>query len=134
MQAAVLTRADAIFAAIGNGVEKAGDLVMEGGKMVAKEIPEVAYQYVAYGRAINSLFLALAIAVFIVGYRIIRKLNFNTMEEGECMLRIFGGAIPMIISTICFFNTIKDFFMVWFAPKVWLMLEIADLVRKVRGH
>jgi hypothetical protein len=133
MQAALLSRADSIFTALGNTVEKAKDMAVEGGKMVAEQLPDIAYQYVAYGRAINTVYIAIAIAIMFIGWRVARKMNCD-MGESEFFGRLFGGIAPMIVGVIVFLVNLKDFIMVWFAPKVWLIMEIAELVRKVRGH
>lgn len=133
MQAALLSRADSIFTALGNTVEKAKDMAVEGGKMVAEQLPDIAYQYVAYGRAINSVYIAIAVGLMFIGWRVARKMNSN-MGESEFFGRVFGGILPGVVGGVVFLVNLKDFIMVWFAPKVWLIMEIAELVRKVRGR
>ena len=147
MQQELLNRADKIFDWIGNSVDKVGDLAIQGGKAVAEQIPDIAYQYVAYGRAslttyviLGLLFLALSYhCVWRVGIR--NKLNLpnyhNWSGENWAVSRIIimmgGGAGGFIIGSILVFNNLKELFLVWFAPKVWLMLELVHLVKMVKG-
>lgn len=132
MQAALLSRADSIFTALGNTVEKAKDMAVEGGKIVAEQLPEIAYQYVAFGRAINTAYILIGVATLVIGWRVARQMH-SDMGEGEFFGRLFGGVLPMAIGGIVFLVNLKSFIMVWFAPKVWLIIEIAELVRKVKG-
>jgi hypothetical protein len=47
----------------------------------------------------------------------------------RCLLGI-AGAAGMAGSIIGFTCNLRDFVMVWFAPKIWLITEIANLVHK----
>jgi hypothetical protein len=55
MQNELLRRADSIFDSISNTVSKASDLAIQGGKAVAEQIPDIAFQYIAYGRVANTV-------------------------------------------------------------------------------
>lgn len=57
LQQNLLDRADSIFAAIGNTVTKATDFA-------TAEIPDIAYQYVAYGRVMATVILIMC-AIFL---------------------------------------------------------------------
>lgn len=50
IQRELLSRADDIFATIGSAVSSATDAAVRAGAVVAKEIPDIAWQYIAYGR------------------------------------------------------------------------------------
>ena len=143
MQAELLARADAIFEAVGASVSKATDMAIEGGKYVAKEVPEIAFQYVAYGRAMETLFIVLAFTFLIVAYHVSMKYGFkNTqnvkdMEEGmwgaSRIVACCAGAGSFVIGFIMLCVNAKDFVLVWFAPKVWLLLELVRLIKIVKS-
>ena len=44
-----------------------------------------------------------------------------------------AGVVGGVFGLIAFFVNVKDAVLVWTAPKVWLILEIAELVRRVKG-
>ena len=142
MQAALLERADAIFNSIGGAVQKAGDLAWKAGEKVAAEIPEVAIQYVAYGRALETALMVIGLMMVFLGLWLLVRLalmNVCKLEDdyrGPHDGRIYGGAFGAVIaaiSSIFVLTHIKGFFLVWFAPKVWLLLELVNLVKMVKS-
>lgn len=147
MQQELLNRADKIFDWIGNSVDKVGDLAIQGGKAVAEQIPDIAFQYVAYGRASLTFLVLFGFVLWYFGYFSIVKIGLrNAMKlddvsrwhgkewhPARVLVMIFGGAIGGIAGTIFVFANLKELFLVWFAPKVWLMLELVHLVKIVKG-
>lgn len=131
LQAELLSRADSIFDSIGKSVEKASTFASE-------QIPDIAMQYVAFGRASSSVFLAICFLMFIVGsWLLIRVAVMNSRKYPESWAlddrrvgAALAGAPLMIVSFIAMIISLNSFLMVWFAPKVWLINELAHLVKK----
>jgi hypothetical protein len=143
MQAELLGRADAIFASVGSAVSKATDFAVEGGKAVAQEIPEIAFQYVAFGRAYNTGLILLGLAFFIGFFMIAYRYGFKNVQNAEndfadqwAGQRIFAVATGLLGMTVGFIITmahLKEFLLVWFAPKVWLIMELVQLIKQVKS-
>lgn len=147
MQQELLNRADKIFDWIGNSVEKVGDLAIQGGKAVAEQIPDIAFQYVAYARASLTFYVLLGFFMyFVMYYSVIRvamrdSMNIGTVQNWtgpdwhpmRYVIGIGGGASAAIVGSLLVFTNLKELFLVWFAPKVWLMLELVHLIKIVKS-
>jgi len=125
MQEQLLQRADAIFSSISNTVAKATDFAGE-------QIPDIALQYVMFGR-VYSTALVLGSIVFIIGYMIFLYKNRESINDDKITGLVFtttivGAAGSMIASMMALFN-FKELVMVWAAPKIWLITEIVKLVK-----
>lgn len=143
MQQELLSRADSIFAAIGETVSKASDAAVSAGTALAKEIPDFAYQYIAFGRAYNTGVILISLFLIFIWYKWFLRIGmYNTKNLPDQRYGVWSDA--RIIQTIIglaagvaglttFFSNIKDMILVWVAPKVWLILELANLVRRVKG-
>lgn len=129
MQEEIFRRIDGIFSAIASTVERAG-------QFAAEQLPDIALQYVAFGRAHSTLTIALSVLIPVLCWffttRFIKTHEdpFNT-EPGFVYVAV--SLIATGVSMMAFFINIKEFLLVWFAPKVWLIMEIAELARKVKG-
>lgn len=137
MQTELLNRADAIFSAVAAGVQKAG-------AFVADQVPDIAYQYVAFGRAYNTLWLLVGIALIIFGIWAAVKFGVNNHYQlpnssyanephGFRILAVAFGCFGVVFGFMMFAVNVKDALMVWFAPKVWLLLELANLIKTVKS-
>ena len=143
MQEELLKRADAIFASIGDAVSKASDVAVQAGQVVAKEVPDIAFQYIAFGRAYHTMWVVLALVGLFICYKWFLQAglwNSKNIEDydrytwGAPRIALtVAGAASGIFGLVAFFANIKDAVLVWAAPKVWLILEIAELVRRVKG-
>ena len=125
MQEELLKRADSIFMSISD----AGKIALG----VAKEqLPDIAYQYLAYGRAYTTFIVILSLAVFllvlIVGYKMTSVRYRKSGDDIVFIPYAMGIAIVGFPALILFCNNISSFFMVWFAPKIWLITEVSKLV------
>lgn len=96
---------------------KAADFAIE-------QLPDIAVSYIAYGRALYSivmLFGLVAMCLSVWGW-------FRYSKNGQDVhfaLGLFCG----VIGLAAFVTNLSSALMVWFAPKVWLLKEIANLVR-----
>jgi hypothetical protein len=113
-------------------VGQAKDLALE-------QLPDIAYQYIAFERAYLTFTIVTAIVVFI-GWQIfiIPFLNKQCLKNSYSKGRWDEDqGLPYVISTaglglfcgLALFNNIKDFFMVWFAPKIFIIENIIHLVK-----
>ena len=143
MQEALLDRADSIFAAIGETVGKASDVAVTAGQAVVNAIPDIAVQYIAFGRAYYTLWIVIGLFGFFVFYKWFMQAGLWNSKQIENQDHCTWGA-PRIGMTIvgAFFGVfglitvlinIKDAVLVWAAPKVWLILEISELIRRTKG-
>jgi len=133
IQTELLRRADSIFDSVAQTVNQAKDFA-------AEQIPDIALQYVSWGRGYLTAYMVIATILLIVGiYWLIRISILNSRnlpndrDNEPHTVRIFaglGGGIMILVSTITILVTLKEFMMVWFAPKVWLITEIVKLVKQ----
>lgn len=106
-----------ILTSIQTATGKAADFAMA-------ELPDIAQQYIAYGRVFETawtVFFLTTMCIFVALVIFLIK-----KEEHEAAL--IPGAL-FFVSTILFLGSLKDTVMVWFAPKVWLLKEIGNLLK-----
>lgn len=106
-----------ILSSIQAATGKASDFAME-------QLPDIAQSYVVYGRVYMTAIIVFAVvfALFLcwMGSR------FSKESGGMSWLASgFASVVPFVI----LLTTISDMFLVWFAPKVWLLKELAQLVK-----
>ncbi len=147
MQEELLARADKIFDWIGQSMDKVGDLAIQGGKAVAEQVPDIAMQYVAYGRVTLTVYIVLGLFSFFIAYYSFFRVGLrDSMKLGMVQtyggkdwhplrigMSIVGGAFGLIAGGLLVFVNLKEFVLVWFAPKVWLMMELVQLVKMVKS-
>lgn len=115
-----------ILSQIQQGVKQAGSFAME-------QLPDIAQQYVLWGRVSNTvtcLFILLFVVIFgTISYKVWSKPWFDTYNDvaGSCWA--IRTIIPCfcVISVVILMKTID--WMVWFAPKVWLLKELSILIK-----
>lgn len=120
-----------ILSQIQTAVKAAGDFALE-------QLPDVVQQFVLYGRATYTFHISLAVILIIVSlFLIIKKAIYgkqigqdylNSWSENRQGAMVTGIAIGFI-GMFTLFANIGNFFMVWFAPKIWLIKEIAILLK-----
>lgn len=102
---------------------------------VLDQAPEVVREIVALGRAEHTL-AALAIVVgFVVGLRAFRwAWNFESFDrDAVIVLGAIAGSVLTLIGMIGLFHETHLALMAWFAPRVYVLHELGDLVSKVTG-
>ena len=132
MKEELTTKLVEILSSIQTATEKASDFALE-------QLPEIAQSYVLYGRVstvVSTLLMILVGMVFlcICTYAYKKPWNHSTWswdkgrsrDDGNIMLIGFSGAIGIAVITVALasFN-----WLVWLAPKVWLLKEIAGLMK-----
>lgn len=117
-----------ILTSIQSAAGKASDFALS-------ELPDIAQSYLTYGRVEVTAWLLLAL--FLVGYGIhicgrAGKEVSKPMAQQNDAIMIFGGIsgiASVVVGFIVLMATISNFFLVWFAPKVWLLKELAHLLK-----
>jgi hypothetical protein len=136
LQQALLDRADSIMDSLSATVSKASAFASD-------QIPDIAFQYVAYGRASLTTYMCLGITLFCIGmWLCIRVALQDVYKQGTiktywglewCQPRQFAmgsGVVATVVGAVVSLVNLSNVIMVWFAPKVWLINEIARLVKR----
>jgi hypothetical protein len=99
-----------------------------------EQLPDVAQQYIVYGRVLETaVFLIVCtlnivmIKICIWGAKQIRTKGDNSGPL-EVMSLILGGFASLFLITVLFCQ-IKPFLMVWLAPKIYLIQGISSLIK-----
>jgi hypothetical protein len=133
LQQQLLDRADSIMDSIATTVDKASTFA-------AEQVPDIALQYVAFGRASITAYMTISVIVFCVAFWMAVRIGvmnsrqypvdtYGTWDERRVGAFVVGGLMG-IGSIIAFFVNLNHFIMVWVAPKIWLINEIARLVKR----
>lgn len=138
LQSELLARADSIFASIGNVVSAASETAITAGQAVAREIPDIAIQYVMYGRVMASIWILLGIVSLYGAYQLFWRGAFldvrgYTTADGRIVSGIMG-IVSGAFGVGAILSTMRDFVLVWTAPKIWLITEMVALAGTIRGH
>lgn len=132
LQQALLDRADSIMDSIATTVDKASTFA-------AEQVPDIALQYVAYGRASLTTYMILGVTLLAIGLwlavrvAIMNSRNFpeNTYNWDDRRIgAMISGLVTTGIGLGVFLHNLNNFIMVWVAPKIWLINEIAHLVKR----
>jgi len=119
-----------ILAGIQSATKAAGDFALE-------QLPDIAQQYVAYGRMsatahliVFSVLVAAALYVFLAKGLLNKteKNEYGHWKDGRMAASLGGGFISFLLGGIAL-TQVNNFLLVWFAPKVWLLKEIASLIK-----
>jgi hypothetical protein len=102
------------------------------------ELPDIAQSYVVYGRAVGLFWVVFGIALIAVGLLGLRHaraytdgqdrtymdsfLRFMYADYAAAVLACIFGAVQLVLS-------VNQAALVWLAPKVWLLKEIATLIK-----
>lgn len=113
----LLSRADSIFTKIAEAAGKAGDFASE-------QLPDIAYQFIAYNRVYFTTIILVEILMVVATIWAARRWAKET--DGFIFLPtvVVGG-----IAILAFLNTLRPLIMVWFAPKIFIITEIVNLVK-----
>lgn len=118
-----------ILSQIQAGVTKASDFAMT-------QLPDIAQQYVVYGR-VKSIVGFMLLILFSIGTAITaRWLYRNPWNDCPYSYAARGEANSFGLFVCCFLSPfsfglafILFDYLVWFAPKVWILKELATLVK-----
>lgn len=117
-----------ILTSIQTAAGKASDFAME-------QLPDIAQSYIVYGRVTATVTLIVLIAFAIASAWVAAKHGFlsEKLEYGMWTVdRVFAalfGSIGAVLLSLGALASFGSFALVWFAPKVWLLKELAALVK-----
>lgn len=137
LQQEVLNRADAIVASIRESISKAGEFLME-------HLPSLAQEYIAYGRASVTVYVLIGIALLMyAGLNFwLNKSRFeqikhevdhsyNDMPGFKNFLYIISLVASGVFGLILVLANLSELLKVWFAPRIWLLENIVNLVKRI---
>lgn len=118
-----------ILTSIQEASRAAGDFALE-------HLPDIAQSYVLYGRVTaTAFFLAALFATVGFAYVAFAK-GFLSGERNEMGLwtdsrfaAALAGSCGLVLSVMLLVVNFSQLSLVWLAPKVWLLKELAALVR-----
>lgn len=113
-----------VIAAIQSGVGKSADFALT-------QLPDIAQQYVTYGRAWSIVSILLCVVVLGLYYALVRRAAcYSGTDGGELVIASAALGAPLaVLVAIYLFLSIKTAAIVWAAPKVWLIQELAGLLK-----
>lgn len=117
-----------ILTAIQTGVSKGADFALE-------QLPDIAQQYLLYGKVLAITSTLGWLAVVVGSFWITCKFGFfskKTDADGDwddlrTAVVIFGSVVS-VFSVPGFLYSLHNLLLVSFAPKVWLLKEVAGLL------
>lgn len=115
-----------ILSAIQSSAKTAGDFALE-------QLPDIAQQYVMYGRVMSLVGCLILIAATVFLGWIIHRLSVwgKKADEPLAWLAMTFPGFGIAMAFIALWDQIATAGLVWFAPKVWLIKELAQLVKGI---
>lgn len=123
-----------ILSSIQTATGKASDFALT-------QLPDVAQSYVAFGRVSSLIYLSAWVLASVVTILLLTYLWKNpsyseySWDKGK-NVRSDNNQFAVFFSSVLFFASIINVFcalnsaaLVWFAPKVWLLKELANLIK-----
>lgn len=99
------------------------------GDFAIAQLPDIAQSYIVYGRAwgLFSTIVMGAVAIWLM-VLVVRCCQRKSVGDGEQILALLQFCGSMVFGAVALAN-VKFAFLVWFAPKVWLLERLAQLVK-----
>lgn len=123
MKEELQTKLVEILGSIQAAAGKAGDFAMT-------QLPDIAQQYVIYGRATTTIMTVLGLmlmgATFVAGRK---AWNYFLKEGDDPFPVVIVGVIGFALGGMMVASNGSQALLVWLAPKVWLLKEIATLIK-----
>lgn len=115
-----------ILTSIQTAAGKASDFALE-------QLPDIAQSYVLYGRVFSLVTVLLCLAVLLALVWLFR-VTYRATSEGDADEIVWvpvglGGVVVVVIVMFFLLEGLQSTFLVWFAPKVWLLKELASLIK-----
>lgn len=114
-----------ILSSIQTATGKASDFAIE-------QLPDVAQSYVMYGRISLTVWIIASLAAIFGSWRLIqfgrKLLDEDELSAGGTYGGMFG-VIGLVVFSITAVTSLNSAILVWAAPKVWLLKEIAGMLK-----
>lgn len=113
-----------ILTSIQTAAGKASDFALE-------QLPDIAQSYIVYGRAIHTLGVVVPILALVVIGVVALRLNAQAMKRDyyDAFPYVMGTTVASVAPVMALAMNTSACLLVWFAPKVWLLKEIAGLLK-----
>lgn len=111
-----------VLTSIQNASAQAADFTME-------HLPDIAQSYVVYGMVSSIAWAGVGIITFISMWLLIVRLERDRDYITSGTFYVCGGMISLVPLVAGLVN-LQSALLVWFAPKAWLLKEIASMVGK----
>lgn len=140
LQGKLLEILTAIQANTGKALDAGTKLAGQAGDFAMEQLPDIAQSYVAFARAWETLNALLwwGITLALVYAILVKAILNNKWMDGDMwpierfLICLIG--IPITIGTlVTALQYTRDALFVWFAPKVWLIQELAKLIGAMKG-
>jgi len=106
------------------------DGIEKGTQVAGEQLPDLAYQYVMYGRVTLTFGVLCGIAMLAFTVYYANRIAKRAEDEGQDHVLVWiAAAISLTIFGVPTTVALPEFFMVWFAPKIWLLQEIAKVLK-----
>ncbi len=117
----VLNKADVIGAWLSGKIGQTVDFATQ-------QAIDIAQQYVLFGAVYHtSIVVICAIVVAALCYFGFKKSNLQASDGESCLIPLIGGILPIVFIITNF----KDMLLCWFAPKVWLIIQLTEMTKAV---
>lgn len=141
LQTKLLEILTAIQTNTGKAIDTGTELAGKAGDFALEQLPDIAQSYVAFARAWETFGALLWSAIFAVSVYIFVTKVFVAKDwvdrYGDPLMgRVFLGVGSAIVAVMSFIGAMaftRDALFVWFAPKVWLIQELAKLIGTMKG-
>lgn len=119
-----------ILTSIQTAAGKASDFALE-------QLPDIAQSYILYGRVMGLISVAASLSLLMLGLWLLNKTRQHIKDAGELdnaepFFFLFGfgvGGVLSLIGVITIYSSLVTTALVWLAPKVWLLKELASLIK-----
>jgi len=132
IQTELLKRADSVYDSLSRAVTTATDFA-------AQQIPDVAYQYLVYYRVYLTTIVCVFTLMWVLQQTVMIKWakatdkyfeRNNLYNEGHhWFIYVLTTIVVSMICATTIFSHFKELLMVWFAPKVFLLEQLTNLIK-----
>lgn len=98
----------------------------------ATQLPDIAMSYIVYGRVYSVIWLLGAVGVFVALWYFFQWMRrINAAEDGHpaAVVGVVCGGLAVCLNFLNFWMAVNNVALVWFAQKVWLLKEIAGMLK-----
>ncbi len=118
-----------ILSGIQSAVKVAGDFAVS-------QLPDLAQSYILYGRVVSIAAFLCALAVLLIALWVVfhhtvrsKKVDkFGNWADSRTASTILG-CVACVPSFFFMLSWGRDILLVWFAPKIWLLQKLGEMIK-----
>lgn len=106
--------------------------VATGSDFLLTQLPEIAQQYVLYGRVRTTITVLVCLGLLPLTTLLVKKLNHGLKENSfdeRFLLGYCAAFIGYVIIGLSLYHHLTQALLVWIAPKIWLIQTLSALVK-----